>query len=66
MTKQKKTTEIMTKIGIIVRKNRRFFVEFSDAIMDADSFACFNVIFSEKKRAAMRLPPPKKVSTTSL
>ena len=32
----------------------KIFVEFSDAIMDADSFACFNVIFSEKKRAAMR------------
>ena len=48
MTQQKKTTEIVTKIGIIARKIRDFFVEFSDAKMDVDSFACFNVIFLEK------------------
>ena len=49
MTKQKKTTEIMTKKGIIARKNRRYFVEFSDAIVDVDSFACFDAIFLGKK-----------------
>ena len=48
------------KIGIIAGKNQRFFVEFSDEIMDIDSFACFDVIFLEKKRA-MRLPSQKKV-----
>ena len=55
-----KTTEIMMKIGIIAGKNQKFFVEFSDEIMDVDSFACFDVIFLEKKRA-MRLPSLKKV-----
>ena len=49
----------MTKVGIIARKIRKFFVKFSAAIMDVDSSACFYVIILEKKRA-MRLPHPPK------
>ena len=48
MTKQKKTTERVTKIGIIARKNLDFLVEFPDATMDVDYFACSNVIFLKK------------------
>ena len=48
-----------------LQKSQIFFVEFFDVIMDVDSFACFDVIFSEKKRA-MRLPSQKKVSILSL
>ena len=59
MVKQKRTTEIVTKSEVIALKKRTFFVEFSDTIMDVDSFACFHVIFLEKKRA-MRLPSQKK------
>ena len=50
----------MTKIGIIARKNRGFFVEFPDAIMDVDSFGSFDAIF--KKKRAIRVPSQKKVS----
>ena len=57
--KTKQTTEIITKIGIIARKNRRVFVEFSDTIMVVNSFICFDVIFLEKMRA-VRLPSQKK------
>ena len=35
------------------------FVKFSDAIMNVDSFTCFDVIFLEKKRA-MRFAIPEK------
>ena len=35
-------------------KNRRFFVQFSDATMDVDSFACFDVIAIAKKRQLLR------------
>ena len=46
------------------QKLKIFFVEFSDAIMDVDSFTCIDVIVLEKKRA-MRLPSHKKVPITS-
>ena len=42
------------------------FVEFSDAIMNVDSFTCFDVIFLEKKRAMRFAIPEKKKSMTSL
>ena len=64
--KTEKTTEIITKIGIIACKNRGFLVEYSDAIMDVYSFLCFDVIFLEKS-VQYRLPSQKKeVSVTSL
>ena len=49
----------MTTILIIAKKIEDFLLNFVDAIMDVNSFACFNVIFLEKKRA-MRLPSQKK------
>ena len=48
MTKQKKTTEIVSKIGIIACKNRDFFDIFSDAIMDVNFSVCFDMIFLDK------------------
>ena len=54
----------MTKIGIISRKNRDFFVEFSDAMIDVDSFACFDVIFLEKSVQCDCHPRKKKISIT--
>ena len=51
MTKQKKATQTLTKIGIIAK--------FFDAIMEVVFFAGFDVIFLEKKRA-MLLPSQKK------
>ena len=59
MTKQQKTNRNSDKNRNIRSQKSKFFVEFSDAIMNVDSFACFDVIFLEKK-CAMRLPSQKK------
>ena len=49
-------TEIMITIGITVRKNLRFLFKISDAVMDVDSFACFDVIFLKKACNAIAIP----------
>ena len=58
--KTEKTAEITTKIGITAcKKIEDFFVEFSNAIMNVDSYACLDVIILKKKHA-MQLPSQRK------
>ena len=59
--KTDKTTEIMTKIGIIACKNRGFLVEYSGAIMDVDSFFCF-----EKRAMPIAIPEERGVCYVTL
>ena len=45
--------------------SRRFFAEFSDAIMDIDSSACFDVIILKKACDAIAIPEKRYVLPNS-